>query len=127
MPKKTILVVEDNDFVRMQICKFLGDDGFNTVESTDGQEALSLISKGIDMAIVDVRMEPMNGFDFVRTLRADNNHTPVIIVTGDENTDILSEASKLEIMAVLKKPVQKDRLIKSVCRILHVERSLSEC
>jgi len=124
---KTILVVEDNDFVRMQICKFLDDDGFDTVESTDGQEALSLISEGIDMAIVDVRMEPMNGFDFVRTLRSDGNNTPVIVVTGDDNTDILSEASKLDIMAVLKKPVQKERLIKSVCRVLQVERSLSEC
>ena len=127
MSDKTILVVEDNDFVRMQICKFLSDDGFDTVESTDGQEALSLISKNVDMAIVDVRMEPMNGFDFVRTLRADDDNTPVIVVTGDENTDILSEASKLDIMAVLKKPVQKERLIKSVCRILQVERSLSEC
>lgn len=127
MPDKTILVVEDNDFVRMQICKFLDDDGFDTVESTDGQEALSLISEGIDMAIVDVRMEPMNGFDFVRTLRSDGNNTPVIVVTGDDNTDILSEASKLDIMAVLKKPVQKERLIKSVCRVLQVERSLSEC
>lgn len=127
MPDKTILVVEDNDFVRMQICKFLDDDGFDTVESTDGQEALSLISEGIDMAIVDVRMEPMNGFDFVRTLRSDDDNTPVIVVTGDDNTDILSEASKLDIMAVLKKPVQKERLIKSVCRVLQVERSLSEC
>lgn len=127
MSDKTILVVEDNDFVRMQICKFLDDDGFDTVESTDGQEALSLISEGIDMAIVDVRMEPMNGFDFVRTLRSDGNNTPVIVVTGDDNTDILSEASKLDIMAVLKKPVQKERLIKSVCRVLQVERSLSEC
>jgi len=127
VPDKTILVVEDNDFVRMQICKFLDDDGFDTVESTDGQEALSLISEGIDMAIVDVRMEPMNGFDFVRTLRSDGNNTPVIVVTGDDNTDILSEASKLDIMAVLKKPVQKERLIKSVCRVLQVERSLSEC
>jgi len=127
VPDKTILVVEDNDFVRMQICKFLDDDGFDTVESTDGQEALSLISEGIDMAIVDVRMEPMNGFDFVRTLRSDDDNTPVIVVTGDDNTDILSEASKLDIMAVLKKPVQKERLIKSVCRVLQVERSLSEC
>ncbi len=119
---RTILVVEDNDFVRMQICKFLSDGGFYTIESTDGQEALSIISEGIDMAIVDVRMEPMNGFDFVRTIRSDDNHTPVIIVTGDENNDILNKASKLDIMAVLKKPVQKERLIKSVSRILNIEK-----
>jgi len=120
--KKTVLVVEDNDFVRMQICKFLNDEGYDTVESTDGQEALEIISGGADMAIVDVRMEPMSGFDFVRTLRSNDDDTPVIVITGDENTDILSEASKLDILAVLKKPVEKDRLIKSVSRVLHMER-----
>lgn len=122
MSKKTVLVVEDNDFVRMQICKFLNDEGYRTVESTDGQEALEIISEGADMAIVDVRMEPMSGFDFVRTLRSNDDDTPVIVITGDENTDILSEASKLDILAVLKKPVEKDRLIKSVSRVLHMER-----
>ena len=122
MSKKTVLVVEDNDFVRMQICKFLNDEGYDTVESTDGQEALEIISDGMDMAIVDVRMEPMSGFDFVRTLRSNDDNTPVIVITGDENTDILSEASRLDILAVLKKPVEKDRLIKSVSRVLHMER-----
>lgn len=122
MPKKTVLVVEDNDFVRMQICKFLNDEGYDTVESTDGQEALEIISGGADMAIVDVRMEPMSGFDFVRTLRSNDDDTPVIVITGDENSDILSEASKLDILAVLKKPVEKERLIKSVSRVLRIER-----
>ncbi|MGN7437761.1 MAG: response regulator [Alcanivorax sp.] len=122
MSKKTVLVVEDNDFVRMQICKFLNDEGYDTVESTDGQEALEIISGGADMAIVDVRMEPMSGFDFVRTLRSNDDDTPVIVITGDENSDILSEASKLDILAVLKKPVEKERLIKSVSRVLRIER-----
>ena len=123
MEQKTILVVEDNDFVRMQICRFLSDEGFETLESTDGQKALEIISnENVDMVVVDVRMEPINGFDFVRIIRGHGNNTPVLVVTGDENADILSEASKLGIMAVLKKPVQKDRLIKSILRILHVEK-----
>ncbi|MCK5375089.1 MAG: response regulator [Alphaproteobacteria bacterium] len=121
MEQKTILVVEDNDFVRMQICRFLDDEGFETLESIDGQKALEVISnENVDMIVVDVRMEPINGFDFVRIIRGHGDKTPVLVVTGDENADILSEASKLGIMAVLKKPVQKDRLIKSVLRILHV-------
>lgn len=121
LTSKNILVVEDNDFVRMQICSFLQDD-FVIIESTDGQEALGLISDIVDLAIVDVRMEPMDGFEFVRILRSEGDMTPVIIVTGDDNSDILGEASKLGIMAVLKKPVQKDRLIKSVQRILNIEK-----
>ena len=123
---KNILVVEDNDFVRMQLCNFLQDD-FDITESTDGSEALDLISEAIDMAIVDVRMEPVDGFEFVRILRSGGDQTPVIIVTGDDNLDILGEASKLGVTAVLKKPVQKDRLIKSVHRILDVGNQKNQC
>lgn len=123
MSKKTILVVEDNDFVRMQLCRFLSDDGFNVIESTDGQSALDLMGKEkVDAAIVDIRMEPINGFNFVSILRGNGDHTPVLIVTGDDNTDILQKASKLGIATVLKKPVQKERLIKTISRILHIEK-----
>lgn len=122
MEKSRILVVEDNDFVRMQIVKFLRDDGYETVESSDGQEALDAVMNDIDLAIVDVRMEPVDGFEFVRTIRSASIKTPVILVTGDDNPDLLNESAKLGIGAVLKKPVQKDRLIKTVSRTLLVER-----
>lgn len=113
-----ILVVEDNDFVRMQICRFLSDEGYDIVEATDGREALGLINENISLAIVDVRMEPVDGFEFIRKIRSEDNKTPVFLVTGDDNPDLLSEASRLGIGAVLKKPVQKERLIKMVARIL---------
>lgn len=119
--KPRILVVEDNDFVRMQICRFLTDGGYDTCESSNGEQALDIVSDDIDLAIVDVRMEPINGFEFIRAIRGDDIETPVILVTGDNNPDLLNEASKLGVCAVLKKPVQKDRLIKIIARALHVE------
>lgn len=113
-----VMVVEDNDFVRMQICGFLKGEGLEVVECTEGLEASGKMSPDINLAIVDVRMEPVNGFEFIRKIRNDGVKTPVILVTGDDNPDLLSEASKLEVSAVLKKPVQKDRLIKTVFRTL---------
>ncbi len=124
LEKHKILVVEDNDFVRMQICKFLNDGGYDTLESTDGGQALDVVSSenGLDLAIVDVRMEPINGFEFIRAIRGDDIIMPVILVTGDDNPDLLGEASKLGVGAILKKPVQKDRLIKMISRTLHIEK-----
>ena len=113
-----ILVVEDNDFVRMQIVKFLQEDGHEVVESTDGSDALNKMDDAISIAIVDVRMEPIDGFEFVRSLRGMDNETPVILVTGDQNPDLLAEAGKWHIAAVLMKPVQRDRLLKTVSRTL---------
>lgn len=113
-----ILIVEDNDFVRMQIVRYLSDSGFATQEASDGQAALENFSQQTDLAIVDVRMEPIDGFEFIKALRARNISTPVILVTGDQNHDILNEANKWGVSAVLMKPVQKDRLIKMATRAI---------
>lgn len=116
--KRKILVVEDNDFVRMQIVKFLNEADYDTVESTDGDDAMEKIDEKIDMAIVDIRMEPMDGFEFIRTIRGYDLKTPVVLVTGDHDPDLLNDASKLGVAAVLMKPVERDRLIKTVTRTI---------
>lgn len=113
-----VLIVEDNDFVRMQIVRYLSDAGFATQEASDGQAALDTFNPATDLAIVDVRMEPIDGFEFVKSLRSRNINTPVILVTGDQNPDLLNEANKWGISAVLMKPVQKDRLIKMATRAI---------
>ncbi|MCC6598611.1 MAG: response regulator [Alphaproteobacteria bacterium] len=118
-----ILVVEDNDFVRMQIARFLGDEGYDVVESTDGQDAMEKVDGSIALAIVDVRMEPIDGFEFIKRVRGLDLTTPVILVTGDQNPDLLAEASKWNVAAVLMKPVQRDRLVKTVFRTLQPRRA----
>lgn len=109
--KSRILVAEDNDFVRMQIVRYLNDANYSVVEARDGHEALEQMSNDIELAVVDMRMEPMSGLDFVRAVRGKDFKTSVIFITGDENTDLLEQAGKWGVSAVLKKPVMKDRLL----------------
>jgi CheY-like chemotaxis protein len=113
-----ILIVEDNDFVRMQLATFLKSDGYAVEETHDGKEGLSKIKEDIDLALVDVRMEPMGGFEFIRSLHSLNINVPIILVTGDKDPELLSDSSKLGVAAVLMKPVQKDRLMKTIQRTL---------
>ena len=118
-----VLVAEDNDFVRMQIVKYLVDEGCEIIEAMDGKQAMDAIGTDeVDLAIVDVRMEPVDGFEFIRRIRSREIETPVILVTGDNNADLLEQAGKLDVGAVLIKPVQKDRLVKTVMRTLEVNR-----
>lgn len=122
-----ILVAEDNDFVRMQIVKFLQDGGHNTQEATDGNAAIEVVQNHeIDIAIVDVRMEPLDGFDFIRAVRGMSMDTPIILVTGDDASDILETAGEWGVSAVLIKPVQKDRLLKAVERGLRMVKRKTE-
>jgi len=78
------------------------------------------LNQAHSLAIVDVRMAPIDGFEFLRVLRGSGNNTPVILVTGDSNPDLLSEANKFGVAAVMMKPVQRDRLIQTIARTLKV-------
>jgi len=123
--KEKILVVEDNDFVRMQIVRFLQEEGHEITEAKDGEDALLKISNDFSLAIVDVRMEPVGGFEFIRSIRGSDMDIPVILVTGDDNPDMLNDAARWGVTAVLMKPVQRDRLVKMVGRTILSARKLS--
>lgn len=113
-----ILLAEDNDFVRMQMVRYLTDASYEVHEYTTGQEAAENVDPSYALAILDVRMEPMGGFEFIKSMRSDGLEMPAILVTGDQDPNLLSEASKWNVAAVLMKPVQKERLLKTVEKTL---------
>jgi len=109
----------------MQIVKFLEAENYVVIECTNGLQALENMSNDIAIVIVDIRMEPLDGFEFIRSIRGQDIDTPVILVTGDQNPDLLNEANKWSVAAVLMKPVQRDRLIKMVSRTLEAKKRVS--
>ncbi len=112
MPQgEKILIVEDNDFVRMQVVSYLTDAGYSVVEAVNGATGLTMITNDLSLIILDVRMAPIDGFEFIKAVRGRNPTLPLILVTGDQNPDLLNEASKWSVSAVLMKPVQRERLI----------------
>lgn len=116
--QKKILVVEDNDFVRMQISTFLKSVPYEVFEATDGLAAEGELHHNPDIIIADVMMEPVGGFAFIRNMRNKGIDVPVILVTGDQNHDLLEQSQKLGVSSVLIKPVKKDRLISMVQRCI---------
>lgn len=122
--KKNILVVEDNNFVRMQIVRYLAETGARTFEAAEGGRGLEIIREcdraenPVSLVVADVRMEPVDGFEFIRSIRGLDMDIPVILVTGDNNPDLLEQAGSWGVSAVMIKPVQKDRLVKTALRII---------
>lgn len=125
-PTGTILVVEDNDFIRMQLLKFLSEDGYSVIEARSGKQALDLYGKHITAIVSDVRMEPMGGFELLRKIQAGGSKTPAIMVTSDQDPDMLSESIKLGVIGVLMKPVEKARLSQMVHRAIITAQRASQ-
>ncbi len=107
-----ILIAEDNQISRELMASVLKTQGFNVTPAGDGNEAIELLKDHhVDLALVDLNMEPKGGFDFVKYLVANAIDLPVVIITADDSSDILTRASELGVTRVLQKPVEPDRLI----------------
>ena len=114
-----ILVVEDNDVTRDMMTGLLRGQGFTVIGAVDGEAAIRVIEDSlVDLALVDLNMAPMGGFEFIKYLISKGIHLPVAIITADESGDILVKAHDLGVSQVLQKPVLPDRLIQTVHRIL---------
>lgn len=114
-----ILIAEDNDVSREMMSGILKAKGFNIYGAIDGETAIKVTEdREIDMALVDVNMAPKGGFEFVKYVVSKGLKIPVVIVTADDSADLLMEASSLGVAKVIQKPVEPDRLVQTVERIL---------
>ena len=91
--KKTLLVVEDDTDSRNAICTILESLGFNFLAFGSAKEALAgLAGKKIDLALLDIMMPEMNGYELLREIRQKPEFAelPVIMVTAkDQDSEIL--------------------------------------
>lgn len=126
-----ILVVDDEDVVRVVIDDILSRDGHEVVAVEDGREAMDVMRRELPtLVIVDLLMPRMNGFDFIRTALEEFPDTPIVAMSGGggryEAKGLLGVAEFGGAVAVLVKPFTPDRLriaIESVHPESPLERS----
>jgi CheY-like chemotaxis protein len=116
LSKLRVLLVDDEPIMRKFVSELLRQMGIHQIhEATDGQGALvEAIKFQPDLVLSDIHMEPMDGIEFVKKLRAlPNPHiskVPVIMMTADTSKDTLTEALPLGIKGYLIKPPTLDAL-----------------
>ncbi|MGB9796101.1 winged helix-turn-helix domain-containing protein [Fervidobacterium gondwanense] len=94
MAKKTIMVIDDQPEILELVSFTLQKEGYEVVPVEDAEKALQeLKEKDVDMFIVDIMLPNMDGFEFVRNIRASDKHklTPVIFLSakGEEFDKVL--------------------------------------
>lgn len=86
-----ILVVEDEHRIARALKDGLEQESYAVDLAFDGEEGYnSAAADEYDLILLDVMMPKMNGLEVVRKLRADGNHTPVLMLTAkDQNRDVI--------------------------------------
>ena len=80
-----ILVVDDDKNTRRLMQAVLEGDGYTVTTAHDGEEALAVMDREhVDLAVLDIMMPNMDGYEFTRTLRAANNELPILMVSAKQ-------------------------------------------
>jgi len=112
------LVIDDSRAMRIILGSILRDLGFEVAEAAHGKEALQRLRENerTDVALVDWNMPEMNGFEFVRSVRAQPKYDALRLMMVTTETDLGRVADALEAGAneYVFKPFTKDALIQKL-------------
>ena len=108
------LVIDDSRAMRMIIRSVLQELGHDVREAQHGQEALSVLESSgpFDLALVDWNMPVLNGYEFVRAVRANHSYDAMklMMVTTEVETSQVARALEAGANEYLMKPFTKDIL-----------------
>ncbi|MBU0484353.1 MAG: sigma 54-interacting transcriptional regulator [Proteobacteria bacterium] len=109
-----ILIVDDEESLRLTFKMFLTKEGYGPVDAAATfEEAIALIDQHIyDLIISDIVLEGNSGIDLLRYLKESGADCPVVMVTGYPNIESASEAVRLGAFDYLSKPVKKEGLLR---------------
>lgn len=106
----TILIVEDDESAR-KLTEARLKPYYDVRTACDGEEALRVLERHhVDLAVVDVMMPNMNGYDLVQALRASNMNLPVLMLTALDSFSAMRDGFASGIDDYLTKPVNHEEL-----------------
>lgn len=122
--KKTILIVEDDQFLRDLLAKKLIDEGFEVETAIDGQEGLEKIRQvKPSLILLDIMLPTIDGFEIMRQIKKGNDKTviniPVVMLTNlGQESDIQKGKELGAVDYLVKANFTTDEIIQKVRNVL---------
>ena len=110
-----ILVVDDEEPIRVLLDRFLSQDDYRIVTASDVEQALAMLSEQtIDLILLDLHMPgPYDGEELLFLLRDRGDEIPIIVVSGWVDDEATINGPDC-VYAVLKKPINHQQLMDTV-------------
>ena len=114
-----ILVVDDEEVVRLSCSRVLTSAGYTVETATDGIEALKLVKgEEYDLIIIDIMMPELDGFTVLQAIREVRPDVLFIVITGLDQTSMSLRAAEMGAAAYVAKPFDPDELLSKVTHAL---------
>src|SRR5437879_4998199 len=106
MPKRRVLLVDDERLILTTIGQVLRNAGYETAEAISGEQALAMIAEvSPDLVLLDVSMPDMSGIEVAQQLQAETD-IPFMFISAHAETDIIKQATEYGAVGYLLKPFE---------------------
>ena len=120
--KYTVLIVDDEDNIRLSLKGSLEDEGFYVMQASTGEDALKIIEKqDVDIVLLDIWMPGIDGIKTLQEIKKSSPDLPVIIMTGHGSIDAAVKTTRLGALDFLEKPLDLNRIIITISNALHMK------
>jgi CheY-like chemotaxis protein/HD-like signal output (HDOD) protein len=128
-PRVRILVVDDEELLRVALRRTLSRLGFAVIEASDCEAALEAVKgQAPDVVFLDLRMPGMDGHTFLRRLQTSDpaGRPPVIAMSGHGNMDDVIEVLRWGAVDYVRKPWTLNEIISAVARALEARQRIND-
>lgn len=122
-----ILVVDDDKNIRYVMKEILQTAKYNVFTAINGEDAFDvLVKEHIDLAIVDIMMPCMDGYEFTKELRSFNSEMPILMVSAKQLPEARKKGFVVGIDDFMTKPIDTEELLLHVKALLRRLKIVSE-
>jgi two-component system alkaline phosphatase synthesis response regulator PhoP len=114
---KKVLVVDDDRIITTLLKKYLEDNGYEVTAKNEASEGLEYaMTRKPDLIILDVMMPIINGFNFCRLIKAeeDSKNIPIILLTSRNKLKDIEIGLEMGAEAYLIKPLNIEELLRTI-------------
>lgn len=114
---EVILIVDDDELVRMTLSVLISSLGYHCLVAGDGAEAIEVLqATGVDLVFSDIVMPKMDGFALLKHISEHHKDTDVIMATGYADKASYADVIKAGAMDFIKKPIDQAELEAKLAR-----------
>jgi CheY-like chemotaxis protein len=127
MSKIRILWADDEiDLLKPQIM-FLESKGYEIIATTNGQDAIDKVTEeDLDVVFLDESMPGLSGLETLVKIKQIKQHLPIVMITKNEEEDLMEEAIGSQITDYLIKPVKSQQILLTLKKIVDNKRLIKE-
>jgi two-component system aerobic respiration control protein ArcA len=116
-PKRTLLVIEDDDTLRRALQRIFEAEGYRVIAACDGTELVDVfVGSAVDLIMLDVGLPWVNGYELAKMMKEHSglSHVPIVFISGFNDQEAMKKGFGAGAHDYITKPFDIEKVKKTV-------------